>query len=543
MFTVNGVNATPTDHFTARLLTDALARSTLGWNLPDYRITGFQNPTGGLLSDLTESALQVINQVTGGVTQTSTEFADEIDAAHDRREQVIVTPHSQGNLITIEALKRVRYPECVGVVSIATPSFNYPSSPALLGMTAYDPPAFDVVLPIALLLSGSQSLTPPPQPFEGLQSDLSFLLKPSWNGFSDATALHLWVGHYLKYPQTRVALALKLAAVDADLKLRCGRVQGPAAFQATAGQTVNVPISVLGKNDVAIAGRKVTAVSVSDTAVAVAVPNEAGDGVQLTARRVGTVSLEVWSGPAVGTVGVTVSANPGGSIPLSEFVLIPADTFNMGSNNGFADEQPVHAVLITKPFYLQKKEVTQAQWMAVMGSNPSFFKGQGSCFGLQYLQCPVEGVSWNEIQTFISRLNSANPGITYRLPTEAEWEYAARAGSTGEYVDNLNSSAWYGENCFASSVSTHPVGSKQPNAWGLFDIFGNVAEAVSDWYDAGYYSVSPFRDPVGPSTGQFRMSRGGSICGTLTEMRSALRTRLFPGTSYIDLGLRLVRTQ
>ena len=158
-----------------------------------------------------------------------------------------------------------------------------------------------------------------------------------------------------------------------------------------------------------------------------------------------------------------------------EFMLIPAGTFMMGSEKGYADEKPQHRVTISRPFYLGKYEVTQAQWEAVMGNNPSRFDGRNN---------PVEQVSWEDVRVFIARLNAHEGHTRYRLPTEAEWEYAARAGSTSAYsfgddAARLGQYAWYGDN---SGKTTHPVGQKLPNAWGLHDMHGNVWEWVQGWY-------------------------------------------------------------
>ncbi len=174
-----------------------------------------------------------------------------------------------------------------------------------------------------------------------------------------------------------------------------------------------------------------------------------------------------------------------------EFVLLPAGTLQMGSSasEGYHDEQPVHTVHLTRPFYLGKYEVTQGQWQAVMGSNPSLFTGDPNR--------PVENVSWNDVQEFIRRLNAQEGATLYRLPTEAEWEYAARAGTTtrwsfGDDASQLARYSWYSEN---AGGQTHPVGQLLPNPWGLYDMYGNVWEWVQDWYDAGYYEVSPAVDP------------------------------------------------
>jgi hypothetical protein len=189
-------------------------------------------------------------------------------------------------------------------------------------------------------------------------------------------------------------------------------------------------------------------------------------------------------------------------------------------------------VTVSKAFYLGKYEVTQAQWEAVMGNNPSYFKGRNN---------PVEWVSWHDVQAFITKLNQKEGMNKYRLPTEAEWEYAARAGTTSTYsfgddAGALGRYAWYGED--ENSGSTHPVGQKEPNAWGLYDMHGNVWEWVQDRYGEHYYSNSPAIDPKGPPSGM-RVFRGG-FWGNLAKLcRSAGRG--FVSSDFQDsaVGFRL----
>ena len=162
------------------------------------------------------------------------------------------------------------------------------------------------------------------------------------------------------------------------------------------------------------------------------------------------------------------------------------------------DERPLHPVQITKPFGLGRFEVTQQEWTSIMGVNPSHFEGTNR---------PVENVSWYDVQSFMAKLNGRGDGYKYRLPTEAEWEYAARAGSTGSRYGDLNDIAWYYYN---AGNQTHPVGQKQPNAWGLYDMIGNVWEWVQDYYSSNYYLYSPVIDPPGPSAGSARVLRGSA---------------------------------
>jgi len=185
-----------------------------------------------------------------------------------------------------------------------------------------------------------------------------------------------------------------------------------------------------------------------------------------------------------------------------EFVRISPGEFMMGCSTGDeacdADEKPAHRVQIKKAFEIGKYEVTQAQWQAVMGSNPSTIKGADR---------PVETVSKNEANDFLARLNARNDGYRYRLPTEAEWEYAAKAGGKQTAASpSLDEVAWYAAN---SGDETHPVGQKKPNAWGLYDMLGNVREWVADLYGRDYYAASPLADPTGPEAGQAGPRGGG----------------------------------
>ncbi len=223
-----------------------------------------------------------------------------------------------------------------------------------------------------------------------------------------------------------------------------------------------------------------------------------------------------------------------GNVPL-ELVRIPAGTFMMGSESGDSDEKPVHEVTISKDFYLGKYEVTQAQWQAVMGSNPSHFGGNN---------LPVDSVSWNDCEKFITKLNQMYHG-TFRLPTEAEWEYACRAGTTTDYYwenGNIGDYAWYSSHS-GSNIYTQEVGTKLPNEFGLYDMSGNVWEWCQDWYDSNYYSNSPNIDPVGADSGSKRVFRGGSWYNDVGDWRSANRSYNDPVIWNIYYGVRVSKTQ
>ena len=215
-----------------------------------------------------------------------------------------------------------------------------------------------------------------------------------------------------------------------------------------------------------------------------------------------------------------------GTLPEMEFARIPAGSFDMGLDA--SDMQPVHRVTISRAFELQVTEVTQAQWRAVMGTNPSQFPGDDR---------PVERISWQDAQEFVRRLNRLDPGRGYRLPTEAEWEYACRAGSTEQRVDDLDDVAWWHRN---SDNQTHPVGLKRANAWGLHDMIGNVWELTADWKDA--YVAGPVTDPSGPEHGYYKVSRGGSWFDVAAAANPAFRSSPDPSYRGNSLGFRLARS-
>jgi len=218
-----------------------------------------------------------------------------------------------------------------------------------------------------------------------------------------------------------------------------------------------------------------------------------------------------------------------------EMVFVKGGCFQMGDTfgDGAGDEKPVHEVCVGN-FYMGKYEVTQGQWRQVMGSNPSLFSSCGD-------DCPVENVSWNNAQTFIEKLNHSS-GKRYRLPTEAEWEYAARSGGKKEKwagtssESSLGEYAWYDAN---AGGKTHPVGQKKPNGLGLYDMTGNVWEWCSDWYGGKYYGESVRVDPEGPFSGSYRVFRGGSWNSGAAATRAAVRGRRDPDYRYYGLGFRL----
>ncbi|MCK5186398.1 MAG: formylglycine-generating enzyme family protein [Deltaproteobacteria bacterium] len=221
-----------------------------------------------------------------------------------------------------------------------------------------------------------------------------------------------------------------------------------------------------------------------------------------------------------------------------EFVLIPAGEFEMGSPSGEEDrwdnEGPVHTVKIEKAYYLGKYEVTQEQWREVMGTNPSSFKGD---------DLPVEQVSWNDAQDFVRKLNAREGTDKYRLPSETEWEYAARAGTTTRYSfgndeSDLGDYAWYSDN---PGSKTHQVGQKQPNPWGLYDMHGNVWEWVQDRSHSSYDGAPTDGSAWESGSSVYRSSRGGSCFTLAGSCRSASRCGYDPGYRSRLLGFRLLQ--
>ncbi len=227
------------------------------------------------------------------------------------------------------------------------------------------------------------------------------------------------------------------------------------------------------------------------------------------------------------TVAVTVVPPYENTLGMSFRLILPG-TFTMGSPT--EENETEHQVTLTSGFYMQTTEVTQKQWLDVMGGdNPSASCGIGDNY-------PVNNVSWNDIQNFLEAINALDDGI-YRLPTEAEWEYAARAGSTTPYANDntLDVMGWYSVN---SGSTSHEVAQKTSNDWGLYDMHGNVWEWCSDWY--GAYTGGE-TDPTGPLSGSYRVFRGGSWYCSAGDCRSAYRFLYFPGSRYGIMGFRLSR--
>jgi formylglycine-generating enzyme required for sulfatase activity len=237
-----------------------------------------------------------------------------------------------------------------------------------------------------------------------------------------------------------------------------------------------------------------------------------------------------------------------------ELVFVKGGCFKMGDNwgdgvgtsgDGDSVERPVHEACVDN-FYFGKYEVTQGQWKLIMGSNPSSISTCNSD------KCPVDNVNWSDVQLFINRLNSKSGGNKYRLPTEAEWEYAARSGGKNERYsggNDIESVSWFeatsGYRGYTGNPDTlrpyaHPVGNKTPNGLGIFDMSGNVWEMTNDWYGENYYASSPRKNPAGPSAGVERVKRGGCSTGGATNSRVSRRGTYEPDTPNWLVGLRLL---
>jgi formylglycine-generating enzyme required for sulfatase activity len=221
-------------------------------------------------------------------------------------------------------------------------------------------------------------------------------------------------------------------------------------------------------------------------------------------------------------------------------VFVKGGVFQMGGDDGGSDEKPIHSVTVND-FYIGKYEVTQKEWRAIMGTNPSHFKDCDNC--------PVERVSWNDVQEYIKKLN-AKTGKNYRLPTEAEWEYAARGGnqSKGYTYSGSNTTdnvAWNDENSYDlgsehKNYGTNSVGQKSPNELGIYDMSGNVWEWCSDWYGSDYYKNSSSNNPKGANSGTYRVLRGGAWYNSPASCRIAFRFNCTPTFRFNRIGFRVV---
>jgi formylglycine-generating enzyme required for sulfatase activity len=340
-----------------------------------------------------------------------------------------------------------------------------------------------------------------------------------------------------------------------------GQEPWTGTFEVAAGKTFSLPAVTLGLRpavlsvssnigdaSILVDGREVGRTRRNE-AVEVKV---APDARKVEVQRDGYASVaESLALTAGGRSSVTMQLEVASAAPKpadcpAGYVRIAPGTFTMGSPPGERDrddDETQRNVTITRAFCMKATEVTQGEWQAVMGSNPSYFKDCGA-------NCPVEKVSWDDAVGYANALSrreglpecyagSTFSGLGckgYRLPTEAEWEYAARAGTTGATYGNLGSVAWYDEN---SGSATHPVGQKRPNAWGLYDMLGNVWEWTGDWY--GEYSGT-VTDPTGPARGSTRVVRGGSWYSIARGARAAFRGNYAPVDRDDDLGFRLSRT-
>jgi formylglycine-generating enzyme required for sulfatase activity len=387
-------------------------------------------------------------------------------------------------------------------------------------------------------MASSASTKTPPNLISHCWKCGALLLRPQWRAFAVCVGvlvlgtgimLGLWIGP--SHPDaTRLAAAQRdLAQKYDEVKREQSRLQGEKQQLAKDRQGLEAERQQLAEE------RKQFETAKIREKIAEAGGSKASSTSETPSSRSGETQVAVAIPPVTPPVQPPTGKTWTNGIGI-EFVLIQASTFQMGSNyrDTFNDKKPAHQMRISRPFYLGKYEVTQDQWQAIMGDNPSQFKG--------YPTLPVDSVSWEDVQEFIRRINARKDGAQYRLPTEAEWEYAARAGTTTDYsfgddARQLGEYAWYQEN---AERKTHPVGRKQPNPWGLYDMYGNVWEWVQDWY--GPYTAGAAVDLAGPSSGSDRVLRGGGWLSGARLCRSAVRDRHAPGNRGALLGVRLLRT-
>jgi len=315
---------------------------------------------------------------------------------------------------------------------------------------------------------------------------------------------------------------------------------------ANVAKTINIAEGKSGEiNETLIYGRAVTINSTPSGATLFIDGNKIGNTPYSGSLAFGSHSLRIEKDGKKAEKSISISQNGGenhftlsfGPQTITEtvngvrfdMVAVKGGTFRMGSESGESNEKPVRSVTLSD-FTIGKTEVTQALWQAVMGDNPSYWKG---------VNLPVEQVSWDDIQIFLQKLNQLT-GKTYRLPTEAEWEYAAKGGTSSRSTtyagsNSIDNVAWYDKN---SGNKTHIVAGKQPNELGLYDMSGNVWEWCSDWY--GSYSSTAQTNPKGASTGSYRMIRGGSWNRSTQDCRSAFRNSIGPYYYYNFIGFRVV---
>ena len=258
------------------------------------------------------------------------------------------------------------------------------------------------------------------------------------------------------------------------------------------------------------------------------------------------VGTEIPTGGPTGGAGDTLVVELSRDVRMA-FVYVRPGTFLMGSPDSESgrdlDEGPLHEVTISQGFYLSRYEVTQAQWRAVMSTTPWSDSDRYRTYGQEGPDYPAVNVSWDDAGTFLRKLNDAAGSDVYRLPTEGEWEYACRAGTTTPWSsgdkDELRWQAWFVDN--AGTRYTAKVGTKKANPWGLHDMHGNVWEWVQDWYARDYSGVSASTDPLGPASGSDRVRRGGDMGSNANALRSANRDAARPTHHYGDMGFRVLR--
>jgi formylglycine-generating enzyme required for sulfatase activity len=366
-----------------------------------------------------------------------------------------------------------------------------------------------------------------PQPFNYVLQQIQSIV-PSTGPYTGGTSITI-NGQYLGG-----ATSVTIGGVP------CTNVANVSSTQVTAV----TPAGSVGAADVVLTGAKGSATAVGGfTYLAVQVPSWA---TLIEAAPNPTVVTSSTLRAAITATGWAWRVKD--TATQIEMLLIPQGTFQMGcsasqQNGCDSDENPVHTVTLTNAFYMGRYEVTQAQWQARMGSNPSQFQSASSQVpAAQVPNRPVERVSWNTVQGFLTQTGM-------RLPTEAEWEYAYRAGTTTAfhgYTGNLSGTnddnllgniAWYTAN---SNSQPRPVGGKLANGYGLHDMSGNACEWVNDW--AGGYSSSPQTNPTGPASGSDRVVRGGSWNYVPFNHRASDRIGYLPGNGHFDVGFRVART-